>query len=60
MRNYEASSQGLLDDPSEFEAALSSIGIGQPLASQFAPAVVQALADAGHVRERDILVGTVN
>jgi hypothetical protein len=51
---------GPLDDLSEFEAALSSVGIGQPLASQFAPAVVQALANAGHVRERDILAGALN
>jgi len=51
---------GPLDDISEFEAALSSIGIGQPLASQFAPAVVQSLGDAGYVRERDILVNALN
>ena len=60
----EAKSRGIvtgpLDDISEFEAALSSIGIGQPLASQFAPAVVQSLGDAGYVRERDILVNALN
>jgi hypothetical protein len=56
----EAKSRGIvtrpLDDIADFESSLSSIGIGQPLASQFAPAVVQSLADAGHTRERDILV----
>lgn len=46
---------GPLDDVREYEAALASLGIGQPLASQVAPAVLQSLADAGHVRERDIL-----
>lgn len=60
----EAKSRGIvtgpLDDISEFEAALSNIGIGQPLASQFAPAVVQALTNAGYVRERDILVNALN
>jgi hypothetical protein len=44
-----------LDDLDEYEAALSSLGIGQPLASQVAPAVLQALAETGHLRERDIL-----
>ena len=42
----EAKSRGIvtrpLDDVADFESSLSSIGIGQPLASQFAPAVVQA------------------
>jgi hypothetical protein len=60
----EAKARGIvtrpLDDIGEFEASLASIGIGQPLASQFAPAVVQSLADAGHVRERDILVQALN
>jgi hypothetical protein len=55
----DVKSQGIvtrpLDDIGDFEAALSSLGIGQPLASQFAPAVVQLLGASGHVRERDIL-----
>lgn len=51
---------GPLDNISEFETALSNIGIGQPLASQFAPAVVQSLANAGYLRERDILVNALN
>jgi len=45
-----------LDDLGDYEAALSSLGIGQPLASRFAPAVVQFLGASGHTRERDILV----
>jgi Protein of unknown function VcgC/VcgE (DUF2780) len=44
-----------LDDIGEYEAALATLGIGQPLASQFAPAVLQALGETGHTRERDIL-----
>jgi hypothetical protein len=44
-----------LDDISDYEEALSSLRIGQPLASQFAPAVVEYLGAAGYTRERDIL-----
>jgi len=44
-----------LDDIDDYEAALATLGIGQPLASQFAPAVLQALGETGHDRERDIL-----
>jgi len=40
-----------LDDVKEYEASLASLGIGQPLASQFAPAVVEFLAAAGFQRE---------
>jgi hypothetical protein len=50
---------GPLDDMDEYEAALASLGIGQPLASQVAPAVLQSLADAGHLRERDILARAI-
>ena len=46
---------GPLDDISEYEETLSSLGIGQPLASQFAPAVLDYLTAAGQVQERDIL-----
>jgi hypothetical protein len=49
-----------LDDVSEFEESLSMLGIGQPLASQFAPAVLHALGAAGHDRERDILARALN
>jgi Protein of unknown function VcgC/VcgE (DUF2780) len=45
-----------LDNIEEYEASLASLGMGQPLASQFAPAVVQHLGAAGYTRERDILV----
>jgi Protein of unknown function VcgC/VcgE (DUF2780) len=40
-----------LDNVKEYEASLASLGIGQPLASQFAPAVVEYLAAAGFQRE---------
>jgi|GEM_PF-2419148 len=50
---------GPLDDLDEYEKSLSSLGIGQPLASQFAPAVVEYLGDAGFDHERDILARLV-
>lgn len=46
---------GPLDDRDEYEASLSKLGIGQPLASQFAPAVLQYLRAAGYEREGDSL-----
>lgn len=51
---------GPLDNREEYEAALSSLGIGQPLASQFAPAVLSYLGAAGYERERDILARVLN
>lgn len=50
---------GPLDDIDDYEAALSNLGMGQPLASQFAPAVLQSLGAAGHLRERDILARVI-
>lgn len=50
---------GPLDDKDDYEAALSNLGIGQPLASRFAPAVLQSLAATGHTRERDILARVI-
>ena len=50
---------GPLDDLDDYERSLSSLGMGQPLASQFAPAVLQALSAAGHDRERAILAGVM-
>jgi Protein of unknown function VcgC/VcgE (DUF2780) len=44
-----------LDDLGDYEAALANLGIGQPLAHQVVPAVLDALATAGRDRERDIL-----
>lgn len=44
-----------LDNLDEYEEALSSLGIGQPLASQIAPAVLDYLGAAGRHQERDIL-----
>jgi hypothetical protein len=49
-----------LDDIDEYEQALSSLGIGQPLASRIAPAVVQYLGEAGFIHERDILARLVD
>jgi hypothetical protein len=49
-----------LDDLDDYEAALGNLGIGQPLASQVAPAIVQALGETGHSRERDILAGVLD
>lgn len=46
---------GPLDDIDDYEASLASLGIGHPLASQFAPAVVESLGAAGFYRERDML-----
>lgn len=46
---------GPIDDIDDYEASLSSLGMGQPLASQFAPAVLEYLGAAGYSRERDIL-----
>ena len=51
---------GPLDDIGEYEESLASLGIGQPLASQFAPAVVEYLGAAGFQRERSILVSAMN
>lgn len=50
---------GPLDDMDDYERSLSNLGIGQPLASQVAPAVLQALAETGHSRERDILARVI-
>jgi hypothetical protein len=48
-----------LDDIDEYEASLSSLGIGQPLAGQVAPAVLEYLGATGHDLERDILAGVL-
>ena len=46
---------GPLDDIEDYEASLASLGIGQPLASQFAPAVLEYLGAAGFELERSTL-----
>ena len=60
----EAHMQGIvtgpIDDIEEYEESLASLGIGQPLASQFAPAVVEYLGAAGFQRERSIRVSVMN
>ena len=44
-----------LDDIEEYEASLAKLGIGQPLASQFAPAVLELLGAAGFDMEQSML-----
>lgn len=44
-----------LDDIEDYEASLASLGIGQPLASQFAPAVLEYLGAGGFHLERSML-----
>ncbi|HEY5806742.1 MAG TPA: DUF2780 domain-containing protein [Povalibacter sp.] len=51
---------GPLDNIGDYEQSLAAIGIGQPLASEIAPAVVKQLGVAGHTRERDILARVLN
>lgn len=51
---------GPLDTLDEYEDSLSSLGIGQPIASQFAPAVLRYLGEAGYERERDMLARVLN
>ena len=46
---------GPLDNIDDYEASLSSLGIGKPVAAQFPPAVLEYLGAAGYTRERDIL-----
>jgi hypothetical protein len=49
-----------LNDIGDYEASLASLGIGEPLASQFAPAVVECLGAAGFQQERSILLRVIN
>lgn len=51
---------GPLDDRDEYEAALAGVGLPQPMAAQFAPAVLEYLAAAGYENERSILAGALN
>lgn len=51
---------GPLDDRDEYEAALARVGLPEPVASQFAPAVLGYLAAAGYEDERNILAGVLN
>ena len=51
---------GPLDDIGDYQAALANLGIGQPLASQFVPAVVEYLGSAGFQQERSILLRVTN
>ena len=44
-----------LDDIDDYEASLLNLGIGQPLASQFAPAVLEYLSAGGFEAERRLL-----
>jgi hypothetical protein len=49
-----------LDDLEDYEKALGQLGMGQPLASQFAPAVVEYLGAAGFDQERDTLARLID
>ena len=49
-----------LDTVEDYEESLASLRMGQPLASQFAPAVLQYVGDAGWERERDILASVLD
>jgi hypothetical protein len=49
-----------LDNIAEYQQTLSSLGIGQPLASQIAPAVVDYLGQTGRTEERDILASVLD
>ena len=51
---------GPLDDIGDYQASLANLGIGQPLASQIAPAVVECLGAAGFQQERSILMRVIN
>jgi hypothetical protein len=51
---------GPLDDIGDYQASLANLGIGQPLASQIAPAVVECLGAAGFQQERSILLRVIN
>jgi hypothetical protein len=51
---------GPLDDISEYQESLLSLGIGQPLAAQFAPAVLECLGAAGFHQERSTLARVLN
>jgi Protein of unknown function VcgC/VcgE (DUF2780) len=48
-----------LDNIGDYQASLASLGIGEPLASQFAPAVVEYLGAAGFQQERSILLRVI-
>ena len=51
---------GPLDDIGDYQAALANLGIGQPLASRVAPAVVECLGAAGFQQERSTLLRAIN
>jgi hypothetical protein len=54
----EVSLQGIvtgpLDDISGYQESLASLGVGQPLASQFAPAVLEYLAAANNLTDDEL------
>jgi len=49
-----------LDDIEDYEKSLATLGIAQPIAEQFAPAVLELLGAAGRDNERDILARLLN
>lgn len=56
---YQVKLEGIvtapIDDRDDYEATLAHLEIGQPLASRFAPAVLDYLQAAGHEEEHDLL-----
>ena len=61
---HEARMRGIvtrpLDDIDDYEASLAKLGIGQPLASQFAPAVLEYLGASGFEPERRMLASVLD
>lgn len=49
-----------LDDIEDYQTSLASLGIAQPIAEQFAPAVVELLGATGRTNERDTLARLLN
>jgi hypothetical protein len=49
-----------LDDIDDYAASLSSLGIGESVAAQIPPAVVEYLGAAGYDSESDILSGALD
>ena len=46
---------GPLDDIEDYEAALADVGIGQPRASEIAPAVIRFFSNSGRDLQREIM-----
>jgi hypothetical protein len=51
---------GPLDDIDEYQQSLATLGLAEPLAAQFAPAVLDYLGAAGYSHERDTLYRVIH